>query len=108
MPALAAETPSYSKQVRPFFSRYCLECHNAKDDQGGLDLESYAAMLEGGQHGPVLVAGKADASRMVGMVEGKLKPAMPPKKASPLVAPYRHTLPTKIFSSGTNSDFRGW
>jgi len=82
VPALAAETPSYSKQVRPFFSRYCLECHNAKDDQGGLDLESYAAMLEGGQHGPVLVAGKADASRMVGMVEGKLKPAMPPKKAA--------------------------
>ena len=80
--ALAAETPSYSKQVRPLFSRYCLECHNAKDDQGGLDLESYAALLEGGQHGPVLVAGKADASRIVGMVEGKLKPAMPPRKAS--------------------------
>ena len=71
---LAADPPSYSKQIRPFFSRYCLECHNAKDDQGGLNLESYAALLEGGQHGPVLVAGKADASRMVGMVEGKLKP----------------------------------
>ncbi len=38
--------------------------------------------MEGGQHGPVLVAGKADASRIVGQVEGKRKPTMPPKKAT--------------------------
>ena len=80
--ASAAEPPSYSKQVRPFLSRYCLQCHNAKEGEGGLNLESYAALLEGGQHGPVLVAGKADESRMVGMVEGKMKPTMPPKKAT--------------------------
>ncbi|HBI45705.1 MAG TPA: hypothetical protein DDY78_23055, partial [Planctomycetales bacterium] len=78
----AAEPPSYSKQVRPFFSRYCLECHNAKEGEGGLNLESYAALLEGGKKGPVLVAGKADDSSIVGMVEGKVKPFMPPKKAS--------------------------
>ena len=70
-PLTAAEPPSYSKQVRPFLTRYCSECHNAKDVQGGLNLESYAALMEGGQHGPVLVAGKADASRIVGQVEGK-------------------------------------
>ena len=80
--ALAADPPSYSKQVRPFLTRYCSECHNAKEPQGGLNLESYASLMEGGQHGPVLVAGKADDSRIVGQVEGKRKPTMPPKKAS--------------------------
>src|SRR5258708_4297611 len=79
---IIAEPPSYSKQIRPFLSRYCLECHNAKEGEGGLNLETYASLLEGGQHGPVLVGGKADASRIVGMVEGKMKPTMPPKKAT--------------------------
>jgi WD40 repeat protein len=81
-PALAAEPPSYSKQIRPFFTRYCSECHNAKEFQGGLNLESYATLMEGGLHGPPLVAGKADDSRIVGQLEGKMKPTMPPKKAT--------------------------
>ena len=34
-------------------------------------------------------------------------PPMPFRKTSPLVAPYRHTLPTRIFSSGTNVELRG-
>ncbi|HVS36496.1 MAG TPA: c-type cytochrome domain-containing protein, partial [Gemmataceae bacterium] len=80
--AFAAEPPSYSKQIRPFLARYCSECHNAKEFKGGLNLESYAALMEGGLHGPVLVAGKADDSRIVGQVEGKMKPTMPPKKAT--------------------------
>ena len=100
----AAEPPSYSRQVRPFFSRYCLECHNAKDGQGGLDLESYAALLEGGQHGPVLVGSKADASRIVGMVEGKLKPAMPPKKAPRRPTPEEIALLRAWIDAGARDD----
>jgi hypothetical protein len=71
----------YSEKVRPFFARWCLECHNAQDPAGGLNLESHKAVMEGGDHGPVLTPGKADDSRIVRMVEGKARPAMPPKKA---------------------------
>jgi WD40 repeat protein len=77
----AAEPPSYSRQVRSFFARYCVECHNAKEEKGGLNLETYAAILAGGDHGPVLTPGKAAESRIVRMVEGTSKPSMPPKKA---------------------------
>jgi hypothetical protein len=76
-----AEGPSFSGQVQPFFARYCLQCHNAKDAKGGLILETHKGLLEGGDHGPVLTPGKADDSRIVRMVEGKTRPAMPPKKA---------------------------
>ncbi len=76
-----ADAPSYAKEVRPFLSRYCLECHNAKREEGGLNLETYKTLLEGGAHGPVLVAGKADGSKIVAQVEGTAKPTMPPKKA---------------------------
>jgi WD40 repeat protein len=81
-PLAAEEPPSYAKQIRPFLVRYCLECHNAKEPQGGLDMETYATLSDGGKHGPVFVAGKADESRLVLMPEGKMKPTMPPPKAS--------------------------
>jgi WD40 repeat protein len=79
--SFAAEPPSYAKQVKPFFTRYCLECHNGEDAQSGLSLESYKSLLEGGDKGAVLTPGKADASRIVRLVEHKDKPFMPPKKA---------------------------
>src|SRR6516162_8148993 len=56
--ASAQTTPSYSKQIRPIITKYCLECHNAKTLKGTLNLETYKAM-----------------------VEGKEKPTMPPPKA---------------------------
>jgi WD40 repeat protein len=77
----AQEPPSYAKQVKPFLARYCLECHNADEAKGGLILETLESLIEGGQKGPVLASGKPDESRLVLMVEGKMKPAMPPQKA---------------------------
>jgi WD40 repeat protein len=77
----ASEAPSYGKQIRPFFARYCLECHTGKDAEGGLDLSSFKGLLDGGDHGQVLAPGKPDESRILRMVEAKTKPFMPPKKA---------------------------
>jgi WD40 repeat protein len=76
---LAVEKVSYARHVRPFFTRYCLECHNSKKLKAGLDLETYQSLMEGADTGPVLVAGKPDASRIVRVVEHKEDPPMPPK-----------------------------
>src|SRR2546421_106754 len=75
------QAPSYARQVKPFFAKYCVECHPANDPDGGLNLTTYKSLLAGGDHGPVLIAGKPDASRIVRMVEGKSRPFMPPKTA---------------------------
>ncbi len=77
----AQEPPSYARQVKPLLARYCLECHNAAEAKGGLVLETFETLMEGGQKGPILIGGNPDKSRLVLMVEGKLKPAMPPTKA---------------------------
>src|SRR5215203_2095522 len=79
--ALGQSPPSYVKDVKPFLTKFCAECHNATDMQGELSLESHKLLMAGGKNGPVLVPGKADKSRIVGMVEGKLQPQMPPRKA---------------------------
>jgi hypothetical protein len=80
-PAAAQAPPSYAKQVGPFFTRYCVECHNATDAEGALNLQSHRSLMEGGGRGAAVVPGKPDASRLVRMIEGKLKPFMPPRKA---------------------------
>ncbi len=74
--------PSYSKHIKPFLAKYCVECHDAKAPDGGLSLESYKDLLDGGDHGKALIPGKADLSRIVRMVEGKSGPRMPPKKST--------------------------
>ncbi|HJT76964.1 MAG TPA: c-type cytochrome domain-containing protein [Gemmataceae bacterium] len=78
--AIAAEPPSYAKQVRPFLARYCLECHNGTRTKGDLNLETFQGMLTGGKHGPAVVPGKPDESQLVLSAEHKAKPFMPPKR----------------------------
>jgi hypothetical protein len=77
----AQQPPSYARDVRPFLTKFCLECHNTREAKGGLDLETYKGLRAGGDNGEALVPGQPDASRMVLRVEGKQKPQMPPRKA---------------------------
>jgi WD40 repeat protein len=80
-PLAAQQPPSYARQLKPFFARYCLECHSGPDADGGLNLETYKGLRAGGDHGAVLTPGQPDASRIVRMVEGIKGPFMPPKKS---------------------------
>ncbi len=53
---------------------------------GELVLETYEDLLKGGKHGPVMIPGKSEESRMVLMLEGKLQPRMPFASPEPLSA----------------------
>lgn len=81
-PVGAQEAPTWSKHIKPFLAKYCVECHPKDAPDGGLSLDTYKGLMEGGDHGKALVAGKPDASRLVRMVEGKTGPRMPPKKST--------------------------
>ncbi len=67
-------------QVGEIFQESCEHCHNADDEKGGLLMESYASLVAGGEHGNALVPGDSAASRLMQMIEGKLKPRMPYKE----------------------------
>jgi hypothetical protein len=79
--ASAQTAPSYSKQIRPLLTKYCLECHNAKTSKGTLSLETYQAIMDGSDNGPVIVANQPNKSKLVLLTEHKEKPTMPPPKA---------------------------
>ena len=73
----ATQTPSYNRDVFPILRDNCLACHSSAAKMGGLVMESYEMLLKGGKDGQVIVPGKASESRMILMLEGKIKPQMP-------------------------------
>src|SRR5262249_46785766 len=77
--ARAAQEQSYFiRRIAPIFQEKCVRCHNPKKSKGGLDLTRGAALLEGGESGPVVVPGKASGSSLVKLISGP-KPKMPLK-----------------------------
>lgn len=78
-PAAESDAPDYSAQIAPLFRKYCNGCHNAEDAEGRLVMEDFGRLMRGGEHGPAVVPGKGDKSRLILVLEKKAEPAMPPE-----------------------------
>ena len=68
---------SFSKDIQPIFQASCWTCHGATVQSSQLDLRSRESALKGGEHGVVLVPGKAEGSRLYRRVAGLDSPRMP-------------------------------
>lgn len=78
---IAAAPIDYVRDVLPIFETYCIGCHTADEAQGGLVMESHAALMAGGENGLAITAGAASSSRLFMMAAGKMEPVMPPDDA---------------------------
>ncbi len=54
-----AQTALFAGVVQPILKQNCVSCHGPEKSKGGLRLDSFEAMLKGGENGPVIVPGKA-------------------------------------------------
>lgn len=73
---------SFQQHIKPIFQRHgCNGCHGGS---GGLFVQTVAQLLQGGDHGPVIVSGSADSSNIV----KKLSPAPPFGDRMPQGGPY--------------------
>lgn len=76
----AAAAPRWDTDVAPILRSHCAGCHNDADLEGGLSVETFAALRAGGgDHGDPVKPGDAAGSFVIRSVEGLEKPAMPPK-----------------------------
>lgn len=66
-PATPAGVAYFENHIRPLLIEHCYACHSAAHDQreGGLLLDSRSGWLIGGDRGPAIVPGDADASLIV-------------------------------------------
>ena len=71
----------FESRVRPLLVERCYECHQ-RQAEGGLRLDSRAAILRGGQSGPALVVGNPGKSLMIQAVRREHdEVAMPPDES---------------------------
>ena len=67
----------FSHEIRPIMERTCWNCHGDAVKSSGLDLSTRDAALEGGNRGPAIVPGNAEASRLFRQLAGLEGPTMP-------------------------------
>jgi cytochrome c553 len=80
----AAAEAFFESKVRPVLAGSCVSCHGAKKQRGDLRLDSRAALLKGGEHGPAVVPGDPDRSLLVQAVRHNHEDVkMPPNKRLP-------------------------
>jgi cytochrome c553 len=72
--AAMGDKPIQWHEVMPVLLLRCAACHGAQLQRGGFDIRSYASLVAGGDSGPAVVAGDADASRLIQRVEEQLCP----------------------------------
>jgi mono/diheme cytochrome c family protein len=71
----------YTAQVTAVLQKNCVSCHGAMKAKGDLRLDSYAAIVKGGEDGAVIVNGDPDDSMLIQAVERTGDLMMPPKTA---------------------------
>ncbi|MFV1994236.1 MAG: c-type cytochrome domain-containing protein [Verrucomicrobiales bacterium] len=76
----SATPPEFYADVVPILRDYCVGCHNEDDYEGDFSVETFRALMEGGESGWAVEAGDGHGSLLVETLTGRSKPRMPPKK----------------------------
>jgi hypothetical protein len=76
----APAPPSFAKDVKPFLSSYCMNCHNAARARAGVSVETFADLTAPGRRGMLVAAGKPDDSRLLAVLTGRGR-HMPPGRS---------------------------
>jgi len=73
----AQNAQSPDKEVFSILNQKCIQCHGEAVQMAGLDLRTLETMLKGGEKGPAIIPGNAEASLLYRRVAGLDKPRMP-------------------------------
>jgi hypothetical protein len=64
-PAAAEREAFFESKIRPVLAGTCFPCHGGKRTNGGLRVDSRAALLKGGERGPAIVPGDVAGSLLL-------------------------------------------
>jgi mono/diheme cytochrome c family protein len=73
----------FEKDVAPILTARCLNCHGANDPKGGLRMDTFAGIVQGGDSGGFVAPGKPAASLLVQRITAAGNERMP-RNARPL------------------------
>jgi len=68
----------FSGQVRPVLEKQCVKCHGGGAvKRSGFDLSTRESLLRGGENGPAVIPGNAQASSLYKRIKYLVEPGMP-------------------------------
>jgi hypothetical protein len=70
---------TFQDHVLPLLREKCASCHNADKKQGGVNVISFSALMEGGSRGKIIEPGDPEQSTLYLLMAHKEQPVMPPK-----------------------------
>jgi mono/diheme cytochrome c family protein len=73
----AQAAPVTYDDIAPVLGARCVMCHNGPAAPRGLRLDSYDALVKGGERGPVARSGDAAGSELIRRLTGQSQPRMP-------------------------------
>jgi hypothetical protein len=82
------ETVSFTKDIAPFMSNLCVNCHSGNNPRSGFSLETFEKLMQGGKSGRVVLPGNSKDSRLWHLV-GEQDPIKMPQGQA-LITPTNH------------------
>jgi mono/diheme cytochrome c family protein len=70
----------WTDKVQPLLGVNCVKCHGPLQQKSGLELDTFDALIKGGDDGVVIVPGKPQDSRLYKNLASDAEQHMPPKK----------------------------
>lgn len=74
---------TYDEHVLPILKEKCVACHNADKKRGGLILNNYTLLIQGGGSGASVKPGDPDNSLLYKLMAHTATPIMPPRSPKP-------------------------
>src|SRR5262249_36808750 len=71
---------TYDDHVLPILKDKCVGCHNNDKKRGGLVLDNYTKLMQGGSSGASVKADDPDGSLLDALMAHTKEPAMPPRQ----------------------------
>lgn len=73
------EAVSFASDVKPIIDANCLSCHQqggSGHEASGFGMTSYDDLMQGTKFGPMVIAGDAEGSNMIVLMEGRADPSI--------------------------------
>jgi mono/diheme cytochrome c family protein len=74
-----ASEVSFSQDVKPILDQNCSQCHQAGGEgevASGFNMATYDGLIKGAKFGPMIIAGDAEGSNMLVLMEGRADPSI--------------------------------
>jgi mono/diheme cytochrome c family protein len=84
LPPAASDPVDFAKDIVPILNTSCIRCHGRGKSRGGFSLETRERMMEGGDSGDAVLAGKSGDSLLIHLVAGLDPDNVMPQKGSRL------------------------